>query len=114
MIEDDPTPWYCGVCGEQNDSCACGEPLALIIRVPGCIASEIDHDTAARQLVAMLNDQRVMNYGGEEGHGPAPIRLLYSGWAEPVSDDTARNQVGRRAYEALRQDMLASLHPHDR
>lgn len=77
---EDVGPWHCGLCGGTTEDCKCGEPLVLIVRVPGLTPSESDHDLVAMSLVAMLNDQRVENYEGPEGSGPAPIRLLASGW----------------------------------
>jgi len=89
---DDARPWHCGLCGNDTEGCECGEPLVLVVRVPGLTPSETDHDLLAMSLVAMLNDERVENYDGEEGSGPAPIRLLGSGWREiettPPSTDS--------------------------
>jgi hypothetical protein len=81
--DDDPKPWHCGICGGDTEGCTCGDPLALIVRVPGLTSADTEHLLAGMNLVAMINEQRVENYEGDEGYGPAPVRLLASGWGIP-------------------------------
>lgn len=99
----DVGPWHCGLCAQDTDGCECGEPLVVIVRVPGLTPTETDHDLVAMSLVAMLNDSRVEQYGGPEGQGPTPIRLLASGWGNvpEVPDDPA--QSGRTSTLDARQ-----------
>ena len=84
----DVGPWHCGLCGRCTEGCECGEPLALVVRVPGLTDAETDHDMVARELVRIINKTRVENYFGPDGEGPAPVRLLASGWGQPETQAT--------------------------
>jgi hypothetical protein len=77
--------WNCGLCGKPVPECECGDPLLLVIRIPGLTAAIDDHDLAARSMVEMINDQRHENWVCGGGHiemdAPARgVRLLASAW----------------------------------
>lgn len=93
-------PWHCGLCAQDTEGCECGDPLVLVLRVPGLTPTETDHDLVAMTLVSMLNDLRVEQYGGPEGQGPTPVRLLASGWgAVPEVSERCSGNPPKDSYD---------------
>lgn len=85
-MSDDP--WNCGLCGQPVPECQCGDPLLLVIRIPGLTADIDEHDLAARSMVDMINDQRHENWvcgGGDMDARVRGVRLVASSWATQLN-----------------------------
>lgn len=87
--------WHCGLCGQTSPECQCGDPLLLVIRIPGLTADLDEHDLAATDMVAMINAQRHENWvcGGGDPDNVKDVRLMASAWVgnrklkQPVRED---------------------------